>query len=131
MLRMVLGSRRRKTDNGLLETWVDWVKRATYYAENWIENEGAEMWILQIRRRQWRWALNLIQCTEPKWSQRAALWEPDIALHTFRHVGRPHKRWADDINSFVVQRTNFSDWKQAARDSEWWIEHEDAYTPFH
>ena len=43
-------------DDNDLEPWSDWIQRATHEAEERINKVGIEDWIVQLRRRKWRWA---------------------------------------------------------------------------
>ena len=54
-----------------------------------------------------KWKLALRIATSPceRWLRKAAEWNPDLSSRykTNRAIGRPRKRWEDDINDFLKQ----------------------------
>ena len=54
-----------------------------------------------------KWKLALRIATSPceRWLKKAAEWNPDLSSRnkTNRAIGRPRKRWEDDINDFFKQ----------------------------
>ena len=92
MLRRICGSSRRPE-----EDWVAWIQRTTHYAEQCLENSGADSWVLAQRSMKWRWAGKVARMRSDRWAQLALLWEPDVG---HRRVGRPCRRWSQDLEEF-------------------------------
>ena len=77
-----------------------------------------------------------------RWLIKAAEWNPELSskYRTNRAIGRPRKRWEDDINEFlkqVVEETeNLTErsnqinktWINTAKDRGRWSLHEENYT---
>ena len=59
MLRTVIGVKRKVLNTGILEEWVNWIKRATNIARELMERHGVTDWVdAQIGRTQ-KWAEKL------------------------------------------------------------------------
>ena len=97
-LRGICASARRPD-----EDWVDWIQRATHFAEQCLEEYGADTWVVAQRSRKWRWAGKVARMLPCRWAQLASLWEPDDG---HRRVGRPCQRWSDDIQEFFALASN-------------------------
>ena len=115
MLRMILGHRRRRiqTDesvDGELEPWVDWVKRATREAESKLKEMDFDMWATAQKRMKWSWAQRTQQIDADRWSRIVAEWEPENTNNCTRSQGRPRRRWADDIHSFLATKGFHGSW---------------------
>ena len=78
----------------ILEPWIDWIRRATRYAEDQLARLKIDSWVTTYRRRKWRYAGKLANEVEDCWTKSALDWTPGGA----RKVGRPKLRWADDIS---------------------------------
>ena len=50
-------------------------------------------------------ALRIATSPSERWLKKAAEWNPDLSSRfwTNRAIGRPKKRWEDDINDFLKQ----------------------------
>lgn len=92
MLRKILGTPRKILD-GSLEMWVDWVQRATHAAEHQMEKSGFLDWVTSQRKRKVSLFERTRSSSVEKWSSKILQWEPCGV----RSVGRPYKRWSDDI----------------------------------
>ena len=48
-------------------------------------------------------ALRIANSPSERWLKKAAEWSPDLSSRckTNRAIGRPRKRWEDDINDFL------------------------------
>ena len=59
--------------------------------------------LIEHRRKKWRMAKRRAPLPEERWSRRTAEWDPDLdnCIKTNRSVGRPRKRWEDEINDFI------------------------------
>jgi len=147
IMRTILGSKRRvleasgsgsSTSGGtvdslssteLLEPWADFIRRTTHHVEDIMEATKIEDWLSSWRRRQWRFAGNVLRSQQHKWSHAAMLWNP--LLHNekgaHRNCGRPCKRWDEDFSTYCKTQTEFISWTELAADKELWRMHETAY----
>ena len=69
---------------------------------------------------------------DERWSRRTAEWDPDLdnCIKTNRSMGRPRKRWEDEINEFIkAEETseskgndliNNETWLQQAKQQKEW-----------
>ena len=84
-------------DIDLLEPWVDFLKRTTKRVEDLLAASELKDWLTTWRRRQWKWARQLMEPCGQKWSQIAFDWNPP--LHGYqegrRTRGRQCLRWKD------------------------------------
>ena len=53
----------------------------------------------------WKLALRIATSPSERWLKKAAEWNRDLSsrCNTNRAIGRPRKRWEDDINDFLKQ----------------------------
>ena len=53
----------------------------------------------------WKLALRIATSPSERWLKKAAEWNPDLSSRykTNRAIGRPRKRWEDDVNDFLNQ----------------------------
>ena len=51
----------------------------------------------------WRLALRIVSLPSERWIVKAAEWNPELSSRykTYRAIGRPRRRWEDDINEFL------------------------------
>ena len=72
------------------EEWIEYIKRSTREAET-------------QRKMKWRMAMRTASLPEERWSRKISEWNPglDNCIKTKRPVGRPRKRWEDEINEFM------------------------------
>ena len=92
MLRWIIGISRMRD-----EIWTDYLKRATHIAEHLAEKHGALDWIYLYRLRKWSFAGKCARNDDGRWSTRLLTWQPFFRCLPHRDVGRPVKRWDDDI----------------------------------
>ena len=85
------------------EDWIDYIKRSTKEAEEYMEKQKITCWIEIHRRQKWRMAQRIISLPEKRWNTRVFNWHPglDTSIRTRRQVGRPKRRWEDDLNEFM------------------------------
>ena len=103
MMRMILGTGRKPGGNNgtdELETYVEWVQRATKEAERLMEKYNVREWTWQQRDRLWRWASKVAHSKDGRWSHEVLHWDP-IGQ---RPKGRPRARWTDQLTSFLKRR---------------------------
>ena len=60
-------------------------------------------WIETQRKMKWRLTTRIASHPDPRWTKKAATWNPGLSIgaKANRAVGRPRKRWEDDINHFL------------------------------
>ena len=103
---------------------MDWIPRATHFAEEALSSVGGESWVISQRRRKWRWAGRVARLADERWTLQTLLWEP---LEGSRGVGRPMLRWTDAFVSYfnTIHGANGHDWMLYAQQPEAWHEHEE------
>ena len=113
-----------------LEEFVDWVRTATHTAEHHYFSCGGEAWIVQQKRRYWKWAGHVARMSSERWPHRLLYWQPSGGS---RRQGRPVKRWTDDIDDFFARRMGGcrGDWIAYAADRENWRLWEDDFALEH
>ena len=54
------------------------------------------------QKMKWRLVLRIATSPSERWLIKAAVWNPELSskYRTNRAIGRPRKRWEDDINEF-------------------------------
>lgn len=67
----------------------------------------------------WQWAGHVARQNDSRWTKKLIQWRP---RETRRSIGRPPKRWLDD-----VKRTAGTHWQQTAQDRNAWKRLEEAY----
>ena len=109
------------------EDWFDYIRRRTAH-----------------RKMKWKLALRIAKSPSEKWIKKAAEWSPELSsrYRTNRTIGRPKKRWEDDINDFLKQNhderktdepqerknQNNNMWINIAIDRKVWTRLEEKYT---
>ena len=60
-------------------------------------------WIEAHRRMKWRMAMRIASLPEERWTSKIVEWNLglDNKIRTNKSVGKPRKRWEDDINEFL------------------------------
>ena len=123
MMRMILGTCRKPGGNNgtdELETYVEWVQRATKEAERLMEKYNVREWTWQQRDRLWRWASKVAHSKDGRWSHEVLHWDP-IGQ---RPKGRPRARWTDQLTSFLKRKLGRDigayDWIELAKNSKIW-----------
>ena len=58
-----------------------------------------------IQKMKWKLALRIATSPSERWLKKAAEWNPELSSRfwTNRAIGRPRKRWEDDIHDFLKQ----------------------------
>ena len=62
-----------------------------------MENEKIRCWKLTNRKKKWRLAMRIATSQKERWLIKAA------KIQDHRSIGRPRKRWEDDIDEFLEQ----------------------------
>ena len=90
----------------------------------------------------WRLAVSIATSQKERWLIKAAEWNPELRskYRTNRSIGRPRKRWEDDINEFLKQIEDDTEnltesinhvnknWINTAKDRGRWTLLEENYT---
>jgi hypothetical protein len=91
-----------ETDEGddmFEEPWEEWIRRATGIAEGHAKKAKVRDWVSAQRWAKWSLAGHIARRTDGRWSRKCLDWQPEWGQ---RKVGRPCKRWADDIEEFIM-----------------------------
>ena len=93
-------------------------------------------WITTHKKMKCRLAMRISSQLETRWSKKQQKWKPGLSsvCQASRAVGRPRKRWEDEINKFLKpeesEKTNVNDlknndtWMRVAKDQTRWKEME-------
>ena len=112
------------------EDWVEYIKRSTDEAMERMKTAKIQCWIKVHRRMKWRLAMRIAPSLEERWVVKAAGWNPEFSMQykTYRAMGRPRKRWEDEIGDFPrSERTedvmdnferNNNEWIKTAKDQK-------------
>ena len=87
------------------EDWIDFIKRSTVDALDEMERAKIRCWNRTHKKMKWKLALRIATTPSERWFKKAAEWNPELSsrYRTNRAIGRPRKRWEDDINDFLKQ----------------------------
>ena len=86
------------------EDWVEYMKRSTATPVERLKADKIPCWIETHRRLKWRLAVRIASEPDERWTEKAAEWNSlSIKHQTYRPVGRPKKRWEDEINELIPQ----------------------------
>ena len=87
------------------EDWIEYIKRSTADAVDKMEHARIRCWNKTHRKMKWKLALRIATSPSERWLKKAAEWNPELSsrYRTNRTIGRPRKRWEDDINDFLKQ----------------------------
>ena len=122
------------------EDWVTFVKRSTEEAEQHMEKHKLPCWIEVHRRTKWRMARRIVTLNKRRWNKRVFDWQPglDPTLHPKRSVGRPKRRWEDDLNEFTgteeekdkaqYELKNNNSWMNEIEDYKEWKKDEENFS---
>ena len=110
MLRWIVGVSRQKD-----EEWVTYIQRSTHKSEDLAHWYGAKDWAQLHRQRKWSLAGKAATSTDGRWMNRLLSWKPWFRTLPRRGVGRPVKRWDDDLVKIAG-----GDWPAAAQDLAVW-----------
>ena len=87
------------------EDRIEYIKRSTEDAMDKMECAKIRCWNRTHKKMKWKLALRIATSPSERWLKKAAEWNPDLSsrYRTNRAIGRPRKRWEDDINDFLKQ----------------------------
>ena len=115
------------------EDWIEYMKRSTDEAIEQMKTTKIQCWIKTHRKMKWRLAMRI------DWVVKAAEWKPErnTKYKTYRAVGRPKRRWEDEINEVLkpeeTETTTGNDmknnntWIKVAKNRERWVTLESEY----
>ena len=124
------------------EDWIDHIKRSTEEVMEKMESAKIRYWNKIHEKMKWKLELRIATSPSDRWLRKAAEWNPELSTsyRINRAIGRPRKRWEDDINEFLKHefedinnpiesnsQTNKT-WISIAKDRESWPLLEEAYT---
>ena len=109
-----------------------------------MERAKIRCWNRTHKKMKWKMALRIATSPSERWLKKVAEWNPDLSsrYRTNRAIGRPRKRWEDDINDFLKQILeekeneepierriqNNNNWINIAKDWRKWARLEGKYT---
>lgn len=76
--------------------------------------------LTQALKLKWQWAGHVLRYTDTWWTVNTTIWKRPIGK---RRVGRPKRRWADDITEIIGK-----DWQTIGKDRDQWKGLEEAFT---
>ena len=87
------------------EDWIEYIKRSTVDALDKMDRAKIRCWNRTHKKMKCKLALRIATSPFERWLKKAAEWNPDLSSRykTNRAIGRPRKRWEDDINDFLKQ----------------------------
>ena len=114
------------------KTGLNTKKRSTDEVIDEMEDAKIRCWIKTHKRMKWRMALRIASIPNERWMVKAAEWNPELSSRYKAHraIGRPRRRWEDDINEFLQSEENETEnstesdnksWIKAAKDRGRWI----------
>ena len=108
-----------------IETWVEWIHRATHIAEDSLSRAGIDDWVVAQKRCKFKWAGHTARRTDGRWATKILDWTPSVGS---RSVGRPRKRWSDTLAShFGYLDIGEDGWRHAALDRHTWHDNEEEF----
>ena len=87
------------------EEWIDYIKRRPEDVMDKMERAKIRCWNRTHKKMKWKMALRIATSPSERWPKKAAERNPDPSsrYRTNRAIGRPRKRWEDDINEFLTR----------------------------
>ena len=124
------------------EEWIEYIKKNTDEATEKMSHAKIRCWNNTHKRMKWRLALRIATSPSERRLMKAAEWNPEFSskYRTNRAIGRPRRRWEDDINEFLKQEFQETEnpiessyetnktWINTAKDSGRWTLREENYT---
>ena len=122
------------------EDWIEYIKRSTKEAEEHMEKHKITCWIETHRRQKWRMARRIITLPVKRCNRRfsTGILGLDTSIRARRLVGRPKRRWEDDLNEFMKTEEgqkkdkydlkNNNSWMDEIQDYKKWKENEEKFS---
>ena len=97
---------------------MDWIKRSTHLAEDYVQQLGLEDWVQGQRRKKWRFAGHVARREDNRWIAMLS-WKPQSG---YRDPGHPKKRWTTDLDTFMNKQCDLPSgfWFGVAGQREEW-----------
>ena len=129
MMRKIMGTKRCSQD-GELESWVDWIVRATRAAEVASVEHNVPDWVEEVHRRRYKWARKVATCEDGRWTKEILL----LNVGGKRPRRRPLTRWSESFARFLEHaygsRDGPQEWMRLAQCEETWPALETDYKNF-
>ena len=111
------------------EDWFEYIKRSTKEAEEQMEKYKITYLIEIHRRHKWRMAPRIITLPVKRWNRRVFNWHPglDNSIRARRQVGRPKRRWEDDLNEFMKTEEGKEKDKYDLKNNNSWMDEIEDY----
>ena len=97
---------------------MDWIKRSTSITEDIARAQGIRDWVDEQRLRKWKLAGHIARRKDGPWSTQLITWIP---VHGRRNVGRPLKKWNDELKEFIQNIFQDDYWWDVAQDRATWL----------
>ena len=124
------------------EDWIEYIKRSTKRCHRKDGKCEDSMLEQDSQKMKWKLALRIATSPSERWFKKSAEWNPELSskYRTNRAIGRPRKRWEDDINEFLKlvedETENLTEsssqinktWINTAKDRGRWALLEEKYT---
>ena len=96
-----------------LEPWDEFIQRATQLVKLKMRQHLTDDWVVQHKRRKWAFSGRIARSSDTRWSKAAMNWIPSDTGS--RNVGRPARRWSDDLVEIAGEQ-----WRNVASDETAW-----------
>ncbi len=90
-----------------------------------IKKGAVSDWVVEQRRRKWRWAGHIVRMKGLRWTVRMLHWIP---VGGERSRGRPATRWEDELKEFA--KSLGKKWEDCAADRGLWGSLEASFVEF-
>ena len=128
-MRKIMGTKHCSQD-GELESWVDWIVRATRAAEVASVEHNVPDWVEEVHRRRYKWARKVATCEDGRWTKEILL----LNVGGKRPRRRPLTRWSESFARFLEHaygsRDGPQEWMRLAQCEETWSALEADYLNF-
>ena len=110
------------------ESWAEWISRSTSIAEAAQKKAGIKDWVVEHRRRLWRFAGHTARRTDGRWNAKLLTWTPE---NGYRANWRPNLRWSDPLDKFWLAKGKaVGSWITEAQNRDQWYQLEEEFTLF-
>ena len=107
------------------ESRIEWLKRTAGSLDFEIKKGAVSDWVVEQRRRKWRWAGHIVRMKGLRWTVRMLHWIP---VGGERSRGRPATRWEDELKEFA--KSLGKKWEDCAADRGLWGSLEASFVEF-
>ena len=105
------------------EDWIEHVNRSTVTADEKMNAAKIPCWIETHKTMKWCLAIGTASLPDERWAKKPAEWKPGLSIEhqTFRPVGRPRKRWEDEIIDFLKPEETEETKGSETKNNDTWI----------